>query len=151
MTDVTTTGRPQLDAAESHQSLATLVAGIVGDVQTLVKQQVDMVRAEFKEDMRHTKDVARFMGLGAVLAGVGGLFLLIAVAFGLPRLFPETLDTWSGFAIVGGLLFVGGLVAILVGRSILAKYNPLPDKSFNALQENLTWQTNETTTTAARS
>ncbi len=143
MAELETGGRMSADA-QDQPSLSTLVSGIVTDTQTLIKHQIDMVRAEFKEDMRHTKDVARFMGLGAVLASVGGLFLLTALALGLPRLFPETLDAWSGFAIVGGVLTVGGLVAIVAGQRVLARYNPLPDKSFNALQENLTWNTTPT-------
>jgi len=36
---------------------------------------------------------------------------------------------------------VGGLIALFAGKRIFDSFNPLPDKTFNALQENLSWNT----------
>ena len=38
-------------------------------------------------------------------------------------------------------MVAGGLAAAYAGKTIFEKYNPLPDKTFNALTENLTWTT----------
>ena len=47
----------------------------------------------------------------------------------------------ASWGIIGGTVVVLGIIAAVVGGRILASYNPLPDKSFNALQENVSWIT----------
>jgi hypothetical protein len=129
-------------AAGPQPSLTELVSGIVSDAQTLLRQQVVMLRSEFKEDMRRTKDAAKYMGLGIGLAALGGLFLLVSLVYGLQAAAAPHLPEWACWAIVGGVIFVGGLIAIYAGKRIFESFNPLPDKTANALQENLTWVTN---------
>jgi hypothetical protein len=123
-------------------TLTELVSGIIDDTQRLIKQQVEMVRSEIHEDFRKTKDAAKYIGIGAGIAAVGGFFLLVSVALLLPWLYPQHLPEWSGFAIVGGLLALGGGIAAYVGQKKFAAFNPLPDKSFDALQETVQWLTN---------
>jgi hypothetical protein len=121
--------------------MTELVSGIVSDAQTLLRQQVVMLRSEMKEDMRRTKEAAKYMGLGATLAALGALFLLIGSVYLLNWLAPD-LPLWGCWAIVGGVLLVAGLVAIYAGKRVFDSFNPLPDKTAHALQENLTWMTN---------
>jgi len=129
------------EAATPHPSATELVSGIVSDAQTLLRQQVVMLRAEMKEDMRRTKEAAKYMGFGATMAAVGGLFLLVGVVALLQWLAPG-LPQWACWAIVGGVLVVGGLVAVYAGKRVFDSFNPLPDKTAHALQENLSWIAN---------
>ena len=46
------------------------------------------------------------------------------------------------WAAVGGAAVALGAIAFVVGGRILGTYNPLPDKSLNALQENVSWIAN---------
>jgi len=121
--------------------MTELVSGIVTDVQTLIRQQVVMLRSEVKEDMRRTKDAAKYMGVGATLAALGAVFLLISSVYLLNWLAPA-LPLWGCWAIVGGVLLVAGAVAVYAGKRIFDSFNPLPDKTAHALQENMTWMTN---------
>jgi len=116
------------------------VSGILNDAQTLIRQQAAMLRAEIKEDFRRTGDVARYMSVGAVLCAIGGLFLMISLVY-LLNWFAPSLPVWACWAICGGLYLVLGGVAVYAGKRILDTYNPLPDKTLNALEENLTWKT----------
>jgi hypothetical protein len=100
-----------------------------------------MLRAEMREDMRRTKEAAKFMGLGVTLAAVGGLFLLVGLVALLNWLAPA-LPQWACWAIVGGVLLVGGLIAVYAGKRIFDSFNPLPDKTAHALEENISWLTN---------
>lgn len=127
------TGSPQ-------PSMTDLVSGILTDAQTLIKQQATMLRAEIKEDFRRTGDVAKYMSVGAVLVSLGGLLLVVSLVFLLNHYVP-TLPLWACWAIVGGLFALAGLGAVYAGKRILDSYNPLPDKTLNALEENLTWKT----------
>ncbi|HET6572229.1 MAG TPA: phage holin family protein [Fimbriiglobus sp.] len=124
----------------SPQSVADLVSGIVSDAERLFKQQVEMVRSEFKEDLRQTKQIVLAMSVGAVLLAVGVVMLIVALAHVLHE--QAQLPMSASWAIVGGAVVLLGIIAAVIGGRILASYNPLPDKSFNALQENVSWITN---------
>lgn len=126
------------DAASGQPSITDLVSGILSDAQTLMKQQVAMLRSEVKEDLRRTQEAVQYMGLGAAVAALGGLFLSISLVYLLAHLAPS-LPLWACWAIVGGVLAVGGLAALYAGKRLFDSFNPLPDKTLNAAQENLTW------------
>jgi hypothetical protein len=128
------------DAAQ-RPSATELVAGIVADAQTLIRQQVIMLRAELHEDLRRTKEAAKYMGLGVALAAIGGLFLLVGVVNLLNWLAPS-LPLWACWAIVGGVLLAGGLIAVYAGKRIFDSFHPLSDKTAHALEENISWLTN---------
>jgi hypothetical protein len=125
-------------AAPQGSTLTELVSGILGDAQRLLKQQVDMVRAEFKDDLRKTKQAGQYLGVGAGIAAVGLIHLTVALVYLLHELAPS-LPLSACWAIVGGVAVVAGLGAMYCGSRIIAKNNPLPDKSFTALQENVSW------------
>jgi len=140
MTETTPRLEPQTSGGASQASIADLLSGILNDAQTLIKQQAAMLRAEIREDFRRTGDVARYMSAGAALAVVGALFFLVSLVHLLHYLVPA-IPMWGSWAIFGGLFLVAGAVAIYAGKRILDSYNPLPDKTLNALEENLTWKT----------
>jgi len=120
--------------------MSELVSGILDDGQRLVKQQVEMLRAEIREDFRKTKDVAVYLGIGAGLASIGGVMLLVALVH-----LVQYLTEWhlaACWGLVGGLAVALGAIAFVVGGRIMATYNPLPDKSLNSLQENVSWIAN---------
>jgi uncharacterized membrane protein YqjE len=127
-------------AAGNHQSVTELVSGIVSDAERLFKQQLEMVRAEFKEDMRRTRNVVLAFAVGAVLLAVGVVMLIVAGAHLLHE--QAQLPMSASWAIIGGSVVLLGVIAAVIGGRILASYNPLPDKSFNALQENVSWIAN---------
>jgi uncharacterized membrane protein len=130
-------------AAAGGQSVTELVSGIVKDAERLFRQQIEMVRAEFKEDLRRTKQVVLAFAVGAVLIAVAVVMLLVA---GVHLLHEQSgLPMSASWGIVGGSALLIGIIAAVVGGRILASYNPLPDKSFNALQENVSWITNPPT------
>jgi len=125
--------------AANQPSITELVSGILNDAQTLGRQQIDMLKAEFKEDLSRTKRATVFGALATVFLTVGGLALVAALVFVLHDNFHFSLAASAG--IVGGLLVAGGVALGLTARNLFESFNPLPDKTFNALQENITWKT----------
>ena len=119
----------------SSTPLTELVSGIVSDLQKLTTQQIRMLSAEFKEDISRSKQTVQYMGAGVGLAAVGVIFLLVSSVFLLDEL--TTIPLWGCWAIVGAVLTIGGIIAISVGKNVAASFNPLPDKTFNALQESI--------------
>ena len=121
-------------------SLTELASGILGDVQQLVKQQMSLFRAEFSQDLRRTRHVAQCFGIGIFLLAFSAIMLIIAGVHLLEYL--TGWQAWACWATVGGASLVCGVIALIVGSRILSSYNPLPDKSFHALQENVSCLTN---------
>jgi len=102
-----------VQSSSEHENLATLVTGILNDGQELFRQQVNLIRTEIKEDLRKTKEAS------------------IPLAAGL--------SMWAAFAIVGTVLTLAGGGLAYLGKVKFDSFNPLPDKSAEALKENLEW------------
>jgi hypothetical protein len=131
---------PQIPGAGGTQGSTTeLVRGILEDMQKLGKQQIDMLKAEFQEDLRRTKRATEFGGLGIVALTVGSLALVACLVFLLHEQFHITM--WASCLIIGGVLTGAGIALGLTARNLFESFNPLPDKTINALKENLTWKT----------
>lgn len=126
--------------AADTQSATRLVAGIIDDATKLISQQVSMFRAEMRQDFHRTLDAGKLLGLGSMLASVGALFLAVSLVYGLAVLLP-TWPLWACWATVGGAFLVNGGVALAVGLSRLKKVVPVPDQTYAALQENVSWIT----------
>jgi MFS family permease len=121
-------------------TLTQLVSGIADDAQRLIVQQYQMLRAEVKEDFRRTKAAVGYMSVGIVATLIGVMFLGVALPLLINWAFK--LPDWAGWAIVGGVMLVLGVIGLFVGKRIFEKNNPLPDKTLNALEENLSWIAN---------
>jgi len=132
---------PETDNPAGQTTMTELVSGIVSDAQTLIKQQFAMLRAEIKDDINRTAEASKFIGIGASLLGVGAFFLMVAVVYLLNWLVPD-LPVWACWAIVGGITAVAGAVIFFTGRQKLSTVSAVPEKSINALQENLSWIAN---------
>jgi hypothetical protein len=140
---IDTESRPNTETSSTpaNGNLTGLLSGIIDDAQKLVRQQIDMLKSEVREDFQRSKRAAEFGGMGIVLLTVGFLGLVTALAFFLHEYYQFSL--WVSWSITGGLfLLVGGALAA-TSYILLERFNPLPDKTFNALQENLSWQTNK--------
>jgi hypothetical protein len=143
-TPISDGSRQSLSSTEEtgrEPTVTELVSGIADDARRLFQQQYQMLRAEVREDIRRTRSAVKYMGLGAGAIAVGTLFLVIAVPLLINWAF--ALPAFAGWAIVGGALLVLGVIALYAGKRIFEKNNPLPDKSLRALEENLSWITNQ--------
>lgn len=120
-------------------TVTNLVSGIVDDAQRLLRQQVEMLKAEVKEDFRRSKRAAEFGGLGIVLLTVGFLGLITSFAYLLHEYYQFSM--WASWGITGLVFFVAGAALAATSYILLERFNPLPDKTFDALKENLSWKT----------
>jgi hypothetical protein len=126
--------------SHTEPSFSSLVQGIVQDVQNLIRQQLHMFKVETENDLRRTRNASIPLAAGGIVLFVGILVLAIGLgellhwaAPGLPR--------WAAYVIVGGVITaVGGVLAYL-GYQKFQTFNPLPDRTLDALKENLQWPT----------
>jgi len=123
-------------------STASLVGGIVNDAQELFKQQLELFKAELKQDLHRTQEGTTLAIAGTCLSLIGALLLGFAVAHLLFWAWPAV-DLWVWYGLVG-LAFAGGgagLLAMVLVR--LKKAKPLSETTAG-IEENLEWQTKMT-------
>jgi uncharacterized membrane protein YqjE len=126
----------------TEPNTTTLVSDIINDAMQLVQQQLKMFAAEARDDLRKALSAAYPTLFGFVLTAFGVLLLCIAVALLLNWAFP-TFPLWASFGVVGGLLAMGGGLICYGGKKQFETTNPLPERSTQALQENVKWLTNQ--------
>lgn len=130
-----------------EQSFASLVTGIVSDVQDLVKQQLQLTRREIEDDLRKTKEAASilFLGMGMFFLGAIPLCLmlvhLIHWVASPPGTDPAWFPLWAAHGVVGTVLIIIGAALVSVGRQKLKSVNPMQNPATDALKENVQWLT----------
>jgi hypothetical protein len=133
---------------ENQPSMTELVRGILDDAQQLIKQQVSMVRAEIRQDLNWTKQAVTSLAIGAGVAVLGVFLLCFMLVHLIHRLAggPDfaSVPLWACFGIVGALFTAVGAVLIVLGIQKFKSFNPLPDESAKALEENVKWLKNQT-------
>jgi hypothetical protein len=134
-----TTPEKPVETAPPTGSVTALVSDIITDAQTLLRQQAEMLKAEVREDFQRSKRAAEYGSLGIVCCTVGALGLITSLAYLLHEQFQFAM--WASWGIVGALFLLAGIALGSFSYFLLERFNPLPDKTFNALKENLTWQT----------
>lgn len=127
-------GRPTAPNA----SVTELVAGIISDARTLVRQEAEMLKAEIQVGVDQSLRAAEFGAAAIVCATVGMLSLITALAL----LLHEQLQfaTWASWGIVGGLFLIGGVILARSSYLLLEQINPLPNRTIHSLERLFTWK-----------
>jgi uncharacterized membrane protein YqjE len=125
------------NGTETEPSVTGLVKGIIEDVQTLTKQQFALLKQEMQEDF--TKSVAAGLpmmaGLGIML--IATLLLGITLGLLLEWAARPHLPLWGAFAIVTVVMGGVGFALFYAGQKKFQSFNPLPDRTLEALKENV--------------
>jgi len=122
----------------SEQSLTSIVAGIIGDCQELIKQQMDLLKSEVAADLRKTKEASVALVFGVAALFLGGALLSVAVIQLLIAFVP--LPPWASYLLVGSVVVASGGVLTCLGWNRFQSINA--NQSVKALKENLEWKTN---------
>ena len=102
----------------ADQGVGDIVKSITADVKVLVRDEIQLAKAELVP-------AAKNAGIGAGLFGAAGYFVIsalfllyVALAFGLVAL---GLSEWLAFLIVGVALLLLGVVLALIGLALVKK------------------------------
>jgi len=131
-----------------ERDVPSLMSGIVGDVQNLIKQQVQLTCSEIQTDLRKFREAAALL-----IPGVGMLIVcLVAVALTLAHLLhtltapagtdPASIPLWGCYAIVAVVLAIGGGALVFLGVKRFDTVNPLNGPTAHALEEDMKWMSN---------
>lgn len=103
------------------QSLGTMISGVTQDISTLLRGEIELVKAEISQQARTAAQGSGLLVGAAVVAGTAALFLLLTLAW----LLDEWLPTWAAFGIVTLLLIITAVILGLVGRKQLERIKGL--------------------------
>jgi hypothetical protein len=119
-----------------ERSLGDLFSDLSRETTTLVRQEVQLAKAELTQS---ATEAARGIGMlvaGGAVAYAGLLFLLLAIVFGLIE---AGLDAWVSALVVGLVVVAIGAVLVLRARESLKPANLAPQKTVETLKEDAAW------------
>jgi uncharacterized membrane protein YqjE len=112
-------------------SLKALVATAVADLQRLIKAQIALAKLELQQSGRAAGKTGIFLVGALSMAAMGGIFLLVTIAYALVAL---GLPVWAGFGIVTLVLFLIAAVLGLIGKKESAKITG-PDRTIAQIEQ----------------
>lgn len=111
--------------------LKKLLTSAIADMQRLIKAQVELAKLEIAGSAQAAAKTGGLITGALVMAGTGGLFLLVTIAYVLVAL---GLPVWAGFGIVTVFLFLVAVVLGLLGRSAAKKIKP-PERTIAEIEK----------------
>ena len=122
---------------QSGFGLMSLVSGILDDARVLMRQEAQLLKDEVKLELTKAGRAASGFGIGAVLAGVGVLFLLLMLVHGLHEWFAWPL--WVCYGLVGVAIAGTGFALILRAQALAGSVRATPRRSLQTMKENVQW------------
>ncbi len=97
---------------QSQPSLKQLITNTISDGKRLLTAQVNLTTTELSQSGKIIGKISLLAIVALSLISVGGIFVLITIAYALVAL---GLPVWAGFLIVAAVLFVvAGILGLLI-------------------------------------
>lgn len=122
---------------EGEPSIAQLLGDLVGDAQTLIRKEFELARQEVTSEIDRARQGATVLGIGAGIAAIGGIFLLLMVVYLFVEIF--NLPFWLSYLIVGGVLAIVGAVMLVSGLNRLKQVDPVPRETIDSVRKDVEW------------
>jgi len=120
-------------APDDERPLGELLTDLTSQVQALVRKEMELARAEVKEEVTKAgKAVAAFAAAG-VVAFIAAIVLAFAAAWGLAEVIP----TGLAFLVVGIILVTVAGLAALQGKAKLAQVSPMPEQTVETVKQDV--------------
>lgn len=119
----------------TEPSIGSLFTDLTEDMGKLVRQELELVRAETMQKVNTAMRSIIMMVAGGLLAYAGLIVVLIAAAIALGNIMPY----WLSTLIVGAIVLIVAAVLVTSGRSSLANMTVVPEKTVESLKEDARW------------
>ena len=126
-TPMTAEGRPDVEGT----SVGQLISEVTQDLSTLMRQELELAKAEVKVEAKKAGQGAGLFGA----AGFAGYMVLLFLSFALLYVLNNAMDNGWAALIVAVLWGVIGAVAFVMGRKRFQQVNPKPERTVDTLQQ----------------
>jgi hypothetical protein len=129
---------------DSPPSMTSLLAGIVEDIQNLVRQEISLARQEMRQEWEKTKTAIGSMAIGAGMLAFSSILLVFMLVYLLNWLTSDRIPLWGCFGIIGGVIAAVGVCLLLFGKQRASEIHVVPPRTAETLKENVQWIKNQT-------
>jgi len=119
-----------------ERSLGDLFSDLSRETTTLVRQEVQLAKAELTQSATEAVRGIGMLVAGGAVAYAGLFFLLLAIVFGLIE---AGWDAWLSALVVGLVVGAIGGILVLRARESLKPANLAPQKTVESLKEDAAW------------
>ncbi|MCC7366162.1 MAG: phage holin family protein [Dehalococcoidia bacterium] len=120
---------------DEASALREEVAAIAGDLRDLAKTEVELVKAELREQKSVAMRIAIWGGVAALMALVMLFFVFLTVMFALDTAMP----LWAAALITTGIITAIAAVAGLLAYQQVKRLTVVPKKTISSVQEDVRW------------
>ena len=115
----------------SDATLGALVATASRDLSTLVRSEIELAKAELRQEAKNGATGGAMFGAAGFLSLLAVILLSIAAAYGLVALGLH--PGWAFLIVAGAYLLIAGILA-LVGKKVISKVGP-PERTIRTSKE----------------
>jgi uncharacterized membrane protein YqjE len=120
---------------EYARSIAGVLQDILTNVQTIIRAEVRLAKAEVRDEASKALSSAVWLFAGAVAAVCALTFALWTIVYALATVWPM----WAAALAVALVLAVAAAVLITAGMKRLKRVNPVPRQTMDTIRENAEW------------
>lgn len=121
-----------MDIEKERRSLPELFSDLMRESSTLVRNEIDLAKAEMGEKLSQVSTALTSLVIGAIVALAGALVVLDGVVYTLAEF--TGLELWGAALLVGIIVLIIGLVMLKKGRSNLDARNLVPRRTTESLR-----------------
>lgn len=127
----------QEETHTTRNGIIGLVGGLVGDLRTLFRQEIQLLRDEFFLEIDKVRQAAVAVGAGIGLTVIGGLFLFIMLVHLLHQY--ASLPLWACYGLIGVILLTLGAALLIKAKQSLQNFNLMPHRTVHSMKEDAQW------------
>jgi hypothetical protein len=124
----------------SETSIGDLIGNISNDLSQLFRQEVELAKAEVKQEASKAGKAAGMLGA----AGFAGYLTVVLLSFALVFALSNVMDAGWAALIVAVIWGIIGAVLYANGRKKLKTVDPVPHRTVDTIKEDASWLKNPT-------
>lgn len=127
---------PRTDLPEDDRaSLGELVGELTKDLSKLMRQELELAKAEIREETSKAGKAAGMLGAAGFAGYMTAVLLSLALVFALGAVMPLG---WAAL-IVAAVWGIAGFFLFSTGRARLRRVSPKPERTIETLKEDAEW------------
>jgi Putative Actinobacterial Holin-X, holin superfamily III len=124
----------------AETSVGELIGNISNDLSQLFRQEVELAKAELKQEATKAGKAAGMLGG----AGFAGYLAVVLLSFALVFALANVMDAGWAALIVAVIWGIIGAVLYVLGRNRLKTVDPMPRRTVDTIKEDAQWLKNPT-------